>query len=191
MNRRKAIAGITISTASVVLAYSGYKWYRWNVKPDINYLRNKIPLLSALADSIIPATDSPGAAEAGVGEFIFMMVNECTEVHQANKFIQGLESLESYTKSRFNKEFVDCSANDKIEVLKHFQEVGRDFNGLVGKAESKYLGRPFFATLKEYTIMGYCTSELGATKGLSYLLIPGRYQGCVPLQPGQKCWATK
>jgi hypothetical protein len=49
---------------------------------------------------------------------------------------------------------------------------------------------PFFALLKELTVLGYCTSELGATQGLAYLAVPGEYRGCVGLRPGQKSWAT-
>ncbi|HAK76772.1 MAG TPA: twin-arginine translocation pathway signal, partial [Runella sp.] len=43
--------------------------------------------------------------------------------------------------------------------------------------------------MKELTVTGYFTSEIGATKALEYLPIPGRFEGCVPLKPGQKAWA--
>ena len=49
--------------------------------------------------------------------------------------------------------------------------------------------KPFFLRLKELTTTGYFTSEIGATKALAYLPVPGRFDGCMPIQPGQKTWA--
>ena len=48
----------------------------------------------------------------------------------------------------------------------------------------------FFQLISELTYLGYYTSEIGATKALRYVHIPVRYESCVPLQPGQKAWAT-
>ncbi|HLX67414.1 MAG TPA: gluconate 2-dehydrogenase subunit 3 family protein, partial [Puia sp.] len=62
---------------------------------------------------------------------------------------------------------------------------------IIGKAQEVYLGRSFFTTLKKYTVEGYCTSQAGATRGLSYLYVPGSFHSCIPLQPGQRSWATR
>jgi hypothetical protein len=48
----------------------------------------------------------------------------------------------------------------------------------------------FFQLMCELTYLGYYTSEIGATKALRYVHIPGRYESCIPLEPGQKAWAT-
>jgi hypothetical protein len=74
--------------------------------------------------------------------------------------------------------------------MQQYEENGRPAKGLLGKAENKYLGRSFFTTLKQYTVKGYCTSQLGATKGLTYVPVPGSYHGCIPKLPGQRAWAT-
>jgi hypothetical protein len=47
----------------------------------------------------------------------------------------------------------------------------------------------FFAIIRDLTLLGYFTSEIGATKAYEYLEIPGRYDGCVDLKPGQRVWA--
>ena len=44
--------------------------------------------------------------------------------------------------------------------------------------------------LRELTVLGYFTSEVGATQALAYEAVPGGYRGCVDLKPGQKAWAT-
>ena len=49
---------------------------------------------------------------------------------------------------------------------------------------------PFFTLVKELTILGYFSSEIGCTQALAYVPIPGRYDGVVKLKAGQKAWAT-
>jgi hypothetical protein len=61
---------------------------------------------------------------------------------------------------------------------------------MLNKINKKLFGESFFFKLKELTIEGYCLSQPGATIGLAYDYIPGKYEGCTPLKPNQKSWAT-
>ncbi|HEV3414241.1 MAG TPA: gluconate 2-dehydrogenase subunit 3 family protein [Puia sp.] len=191
MNRRKAIGRIVLTGVGAGLALSAYKWYDWTKTPDLNYLEQQKGLIAALAETIIPATDTPGAKEAGVGDYIVLMIRDCTDRMSANKFIDGLKDLDHYCHSHFDKPYEQCSTRDQQDVLHYFEKKGTPYGGIIGKAEQAYLGRSFFTTLKQYTVEGYCTSQPGATRGLSYLYVPGSFHGCIPLQPGQKAWATR
>jgi hypothetical protein len=191
MNRRKAIGRMALTGAGAALAWGGYKWYDWTKTPDLQYLEQQKELISALAGAIIPATDTPGAKEAGVGDFIIIMIRDCTDRMSTNHFIDGLKDLVQYCRNHFDKPFEQCSAPDQQTVLHYFEKKGTPYRGIVGKAQEAYLGRSFFSTLKKYTVEGYCTSQSGATRGLSYLYVPGSFHGCIPLQPGQKTWATR
>jgi hypothetical protein len=192
INRRKAIGRILIAGIGGGIFLSGYKWYSWTKSPDISWLEKQRELVTALAETIIPATpDSPGAAATGTGDFIITMVRDCTSRMTVNKFIDGLKELDHYSREHYSDAYEKIDTASQEVVLKLFEEEGKPFNNLVGKVQDRFLGKPFFSTLKEYTVMGYCTSEGGATKGLDYLYIPGHYQGCIPLKPGQKAWATK
>jgi hypothetical protein len=191
MKRRKAISYIALGGAGGALAVSGYKWYDWNKKPDDIFIEYHKELIAALAETIIPATDTPGAKDAGVPEFMIVLLNDCTDRKSKNKFIDGLKELRKYCLDKHGKEYQHCTEEQQYIVLKHFEEQGKAWPGLLGKVQDKFLGRSFFATLKHYTVEGYGTSRLGATKGLVYIPVPGSYHGCIPLQPGQKAWATK
>ncbi len=70
--------------------------------PDKNYLLGKKALLTELAETIIPATDTPGAKEAGAVDFMMPMLNECTDTKTLNRFIKGLQDLEAYTHSQLS-----------------------------------------------------------------------------------------
>ncbi len=190
MQRRKAISRILLISCGSIAAYSGYKFYDWNKSPDVEYLDSHKKLIAALAEEIIPATDSPGAKEAGVDDFIITMVKDCVEIKTKNKFIDGLKELQRYCHSSFSKSFEDCTKQQKLQTLTHFEERGRTNSGIIGKVEKRFFGSSFFTTLKSLTVEGYCTSEAGATKGLAYVPIPGKFVGCMPLQKGQKSWAT-
>jgi hypothetical protein len=191
MKRRKAIGRILMVGGGGVAAYSGYKWYDLKKSPDLAYLEQHKNLIADLAEAIIPATDTPGAKDAGVHDFIIVLIRDCTDIKSQNKFINGLNDLEHYCTSSFNKHFGQCTDGEKLQVLKYFEEKGKVYRGIIGKAQNRFLGKSFFTTLKEYTVEGYCSSEIGATKGLLYKRIPGKYNGCIPLEAGQKSWATK
>lgn len=190
MNRRKAIGRIVLAGLGGGFLFSGYKWYDWHKTPDMDWLQAHKDLLAALSESIIPSTGTPGARETGVADFILVMIRDDTDRMSKNKFIDGLKDLDHYCRSHYHHPFEHCDPNEQHSVLAHFEEKARPYNQIAGKIENKYLGMPFFTTLKKLTVLGYCTSEAGATKALRYDPVPGRYLGCIPLQPGQRAWAT-
>jgi hypothetical protein len=191
MNRRKAISRILLAGIGGTIAFGGYKWHEWYKTPDMTWLDANRPLLAALADTIIPPTDSPGARAAGTPDFMITLLKDCTDRRTLNKFIDGLKDLEAYCRSTYRHSFTDCADTDRIATLTRFEQKDRPLSGIWGKAENRFLGKPFFTTLKEYTVVAYCTSEQGATHGLAYVAVPVNYHGCIPLQPGQPAWATK
>ena len=190
MKRRKAIIRISMGAAGIALAAGGFEWYALNGRPDFVYLRNSRSLLAALSETILPRTDTPGAKDANVQDFIVKMVEYCTIRKEQNRFISGLKDMQAFCKGRYGKDFEHCTGGQQQEAMAHFEEKGRPYKGIAGKLSYRYIGRSFFTLLKEYTVEGYCTSQAGATQGLAYAYIPGSFQGCIPLQPGQKAWAT-
>jgi hypothetical protein len=190
MNRRKAIFRISVAAAGAVVLTGGYNWYNIIKNPDISYLDQNKGLIAALAETIIPETDSPGAKKAGVHDFIVKLIRDCTTVREQNTFIDGLKSMNSFCMHKWGHSYDQCTVKEQEEALAHFEEIGMRGDDLVSKVKNRYLGRPFFTILKQSTVEGYCTSQPGATLGLAYAYIPGRFQGCIPLVPGQKAWAT-
>ena len=192
MNRRKAIFRIAVAGAAFLGVAAGYKWLSIRRTPNLGLLRESIPLLSALAETIIPETDTPGAASTGVGEFILIMVRDCASRAEQNNFLDGLRDLQAYSLLNHGQKYENCSVPEQESILKHFEAAGNRLNeGIIGKIKSRYLGRPFFRILKSYTVEGYFTSEAGATRALAYSYIPGSFHGCTDMKPGQKAWATR
>jgi hypothetical protein len=190
MKRRRALWGIALLGGSLA-SFGIFKWISWHKTPDLPFLLSQKQLLAALSETIIPATDTPGAIEAGVADFILKMVAENMDAVAQNRFIDGLKSVESFSKDTFAKSYLECNEEQKNAVMRHFEEESKTLEGIAGKVQRKVFGNPFFPILKEYTCIGYCTSMLGVTQGLAYTLVPGRFAGCVPMTENQKSWATK
>jgi glucoside 3-dehydrogenase (cytochrome c) hitch-hiker subunit len=131
-------------------------------------------VLAAAVDTILPDTDTPGARAAGVHVFVDLLAKHCRTAEEQQALVRGLEALESACRRQHGTGFADA-APLRREALLTALEAAKD---------------PFFAALKEATVLGYCTSEIGATRALAYAHVPGDYRGCVPLGPRQKGWAT-
>jgi hypothetical protein len=191
MNRRNAIGTILLAGGAAAAGFAGYEWYELTKNPDRNYLYSRRSLLTDLVDTIIPATDTPGAREAGAVDYMMRLLEECTDTKTLNRFVEGLQDLEAFTLNQFHRPFAECGDREKQAVLAHFDQESRADHTITEKVKNKIIGRPFYVTLKSYTIQGYCISEKGASLGMRYIAVPGKYLSCIPLEPNQKAWATK
>jgi hypothetical protein len=191
MKRRKAIGRILVAGTATMASVGGYEWYSLAKNPDREYLVSKKNLIADIAETIIPATNTPGAREAGAIDYIMRFLTECTDTKNLNRFVDGLKDFEQYCHSKFNRDFSLCSQLEKEQVLSHFEAKSSQSHTLFEKVKDKYTGIPFFHTLKKYAVHGYCISEKGASIGMNYIAVPGKYLSCIPLEPNQKAWATK
>ena len=135
-------------------------------------------MVAALAEVIIPTTDTPGAKAAGVPDFITMMLRECYPASDRVMFARGLDVLADRSEETIDKEFLMATAEEQATLLRT----------MVGSDEEE--DKSFFRLLKELTVLGFFTSEIGATQVLNYVHVPGRYEGCTPLEAGQKTWES-
>lgn len=133
----------------------------------------QVALLAEVADVIIPTTDTPGAKAAGAGQFIIRVMRDCYEFRDQETFYNGLAKIDEASHKAHGKGFVNLSPELKIEII----------------TDATKTNKAFFSHMKRLTVTGYFTSEIGATQALEYLPVPGKFEGDVPLQPGQKAWA--
>ena len=188
MQRRKAIGGILALTGIGVASFTGIKFFFGN--SNKGQLPNYLNLISELVDVIIPPTDTPGAKEARVQDYVIDFMESCSSPKEYNNFFNGLNDLQETCLSDYNTTFEACTEEQKIAVLKDLDS-SADANSLLTKINNKIRGRSFFNILKSLTVEGYCTSELGATKLLAYAAVPGSYKAITTLKPNQKAWATQ
>ena len=188
MNRRKAIGGILAITGIGIASYTGINFFYG--KLNRGQLRDYLNLISELVDVIIPPTETPGAKEAKVQDYIIDFMESCSSTKEYNNFLNGLNDLQETCLNSYESYFEHCTMEQKIEVLGNLDN-NYDPNSLLSKMNNKLRGRSFFNILKSLTIEGYCTSELGAIKHLAYVPIPVNYNAITTIKPSQKSWAIQ
>lgn len=132
----------------------------------------QIKLLNEIAETIIPATDTPGAKEAKVGQFIAVIVSDCYEPDDQQRFLKGLETLESESMKRNGKKFMKSSAMLRTDLLNELDAEQKTFQ----KSKAKETPSHYFRVIKDLVVWGYFTSEIGATKVLRFVEFPGKYE---------------
>lgn len=175
MNRREAIQRATLLLGGVLSAplMAGAMGEVLNTGKSVKISAAQEALLAEVADVIIPTTGTPGAKAAGVEKFIVRVMRDCYEKPDQEKFYAGLAKLDTDSQAKFGKGFSALDVTQKNEMVK----------------QSTIDNKAFFLTMKGLTVTGYFTSEIGATQALEYLPIPGKFEACIPLKPGQKAWA--
>jgi len=109
-------------------------------------------MVERLTEMIIPSDETLGANEAGVAEFIDFMVASDTEVQYP--FRMGLAWLNAHSESSASKKFLELSGEQQNSLL---EPLGFKSKARPGEED----GRKFFALVREYTVTGFYTSEIG------------------------------
>lgn len=138
-------------------------------------------MVAVLAELIIPKTDTPGAIEAGAPAFIEMMVGDWFYASERKIFFDGLASLDEFCNQQYQKKFMSCDETQRIEALKDAEKKAATYksDAPMFDISQKFVDKntPFFTKLKELTVVGYFTSEVGSKQALSYNPMPMRYDG--------------
>jgi len=140
-------------------------------------------LVASIADHIIPETDTPGARSAGVHEFIDKMLADHYPDEERQRVLGGLASIDARTWEECDRNFIDCNAEEQRAVLVKIDQEA--FAASPGRRDVHW-----FRTLKELTLLGYYTSEIGATQELRHVAVPERFEGCVPFTQIGRTWAV-
>lgn len=192
MTRKQALLTLIITCLTFLAGGFLFNWHkvfprRYSPKP-LDLFRS---LIEEIAETIIPATETPGAKDAKVVNYIINVMERCTSGEERRNFLLRLEELQNYSFKRFSARFEDCTSDAKIAVLKHFETRNSFTNPLINRIKRKIWGESFFEQMKRLVVSGYCTSKLGVTQGLMYDPVPVEYLTCIPYYPNQRSWATK
>lgn len=143
-----------------------------------------VELMSAVAETILPETDTPGAMAAGVGPFIALMVTDTYSPEERQIFTDGLAAIDRECEAAYGRTFVDCSADERLAMAERLDREQFEARQNGGDAPPHY-----FRMLKELTVLGFFTSEVAYEQVLEYAETPGRYEPCRELDPGVRMQA--
>ncbi len=186
MRRREAIRHMAVLLGSSLVGPRLFAAALDEAAPVAAYgfTTDEIALLDELGDTLRPATDTPGAKAVQIGAFIAMMVHDCSPPDERAVFKTGLAKIGDDYRTRHGHHFTAGEPGLRTAFL---NEIDRTQKAARESTEPSLVA---FRLLKELTILGYFTSEIGATEALRYVETPGYYDGDVPYQKGDKAWAT-
>ena len=178
MDRRSALRGTALFAGAVVTlpmmgALGGCS------SPVPTDISSQMQLVSAIADRVIPATDTPGALAAGVPDYIAAVARDFLTEEQRGDFLEGIAAIATAANESGLSSFEGGSAEDQDRVLASLSERGEDDQA-----------RRAWQALRDLTVFGFYTSE-AATQELSYEEIPGRYESCLPLAEVGRAWLDR
>ena len=132
--------------------------------------------MAALAEVIIPATDTPGASEAGVTEFVAALVDGWLDDDDRDRFLTGLDTVDPVARDRFGADFADCTPAEQAAL------VGDLDADLTRRHEDPDTDETqhFFHDVKRFTLTAYFTSEVGL-EAIGYRTTFPAFEGCAPL----------
>src|SRR5881409_2587985 len=188
IDRREAIRRVTALLGGVVFVGGGRDLLsaveRAHARASSPYTRvgtftaQDVALLDEVADTILPETKTPGAKAAKVGPFMALMVTDTYDDRQQAIFRDGMQKLNE----------AGFMAKSPAERLAFLEQLDREQKAYM---DTRAQGAPahYFRLMKELTLFGYFTSEIGCTQAMRYRETPGRFDPCVPYAPGETSWA--
>ncbi len=185
--------------------------------PFTPFTTDEIAYLDEIADTILPTTSTPGAKAAKTGELMARIVNDSYSAEDQKIFRAGMRKLDDTSKDKnsgktfmqatpeqrltllkaLDKEQFDYSEKQRLDQLKKSKDfLAQAVQENAPKTESQKAGaitdeppNRYFRMMKELSLLGYFTSEIGCTQAQVYEESPGKWEPCIPYSPGQKVYS--
>lgn len=195
MERRELLKNIALLTGGVFIGGELFlTGCKSGAKLEAGFTPASIALLDEVGETIIPATKTPGAKAAQVGEFMKTFVTDCYSQTDQTAFTKGIVQLDEACKKVHGKSFMDCDAQQRKDFLIGLEKEAKTFNEAVnkeneGKKDEDKKALHYYTMMKQLTLFGFFTSKTGATETLRHVPVPGKYEGSVAYKKGDKAWA--
>ena len=196
MKRREALrktamlsgsAALTPALLNLLQACQKQKRLSW--EPQF-LSQQQAQLVSALVDTILPKTETPGGLEMKVDMFIDLVFAKLYHQQAQSQVVQELQAMDENCQQKYASDFLHLSHDDKAAFLMELEASSPKFNGSVwGTAVGEQEPVGIYRTLKSLMLWGYFSSEEIGKNVLSYDPIPGDYLGCIPLSDVGNSWS--
>ncbi len=137
---------------------------------------SEVDVVTAIADIMIPKTDTSGALDAGVPLFIDTALGALYPKAEQDRFKAGLAEFVAPVKPA-EKPFLERDRAEQESSVKLAIEVA---------LAAEHKPKPFILMIRELTLLGYFSSQVGITENMEYVPVPTAFHGCVPLTQMKK-----
>lgn len=184
MDRKEAIQYISLLLGGTLVGANSFLTGCTTADKQL-FSKEDIAYLDEIAETILPATTTPGAKAAQAGLFMTVMVSDCYDEKEQAIFKKGMDTLNDLSSTRFEKSFINITPAQRHELLVQVDAEQKQY--MKNKKEDE--PAHYFRMMKELALLGYFTSKPGCTQAKRYMPVPGKYIGCVPYKKGDKAIA--
>jgi hypothetical protein len=186
MERREAVKYISLLLGGTLVGANAFlSGCKTEESKAMAFTQDDIAYLDEIAETILPTTGTPGAKAARVGQFMTVMVNDCYTEADQKAFHEGMDKLNDAAEKKFDKGFMQITPQQRHELLVQLDGEQKDYQAKKKEGDPSH----YFRMMKELTLLGYFTSEIGSKQARRYVAVPGRFEGCIPYQKGDKAFA--
>lgn len=188
MHRRQALRLLASAATLPLLSREAFSLFQavHQQLPEQAVLKTLDPhqnaTVTTIAEIIIPQTNTPGAKAVRVNEFIDLILTDWYDEEEKSTFMTGLGDVDSRARDLFGKTFVECGEKQQNEILQALEDEVAAHSEDARHRRSHPPEKDFFFMMKQLTLIGYYTSQIGFEQELHGEIIPSRHAGCVPLE---------
>ena len=204
MDRREILKLITVLTGGAMVGGQAFlSGCNAGGKADAGFTADNMALLDEIGETIIPATDTPGAKAAKVSEYMKAIVSDCYTTAEQEVFYKGLSEVQALSEKMYSKSFMDITPQQRHDLLISLEKEAKDYdkvqydNDSPSREKAIQRGRPYefiptpshyYTMLKQLSIAGYFTSEIGSKQALRFVPGPGKFDGAYPYTKGERAF---
>jgi glucoside 3-dehydrogenase (cytochrome c) hitch-hiker subunit len=188
VRRRELISLIAALTGASVVGSDALWAAGGSDKNQANYSDADLRLFDELAETILPRTDTPGAKDAAVGKFIADYSAARYEPAHIAILKTGISEINARMQALHRVNFVQASPEQRRSLLVTIDAQANHYARVTDR-KTRATTPHYFTLLKQLTLFGFFTSELGASHVVRYRPVPGKYKGCIPYKQGETFWA--
>jgi hypothetical protein len=207
-SRRDLLKTIAILTGGTIVGGSAIlQGCKNNTGSPLSFSKAQIALLDEVGETIIPTTDTQGAKATQIGKFMNTMIADCYTPDEQTAFMAGLKGFDTACQKLNKKDFMSCNEAERKAFLVSLEKEAKAFDTAIDEtnkkdkelvkpkgwlAELEFIGKPkhYYTMMKQLTLYGYFTSEIGMTKAMQYNPVPTKYSGAYDYKVGDKVFCS-
>lgn len=210
MDRRELLKMIALATGT---AFIGGEFFLSGCNnpeagPSMEFSQDDLTFLNEVGETILPKTNTPGAKDAKIGEYMKVMVTDCYTADDQKTFHEGIKKLNDACKAMHNESFMKATPEQRKSLLIKLDEEAKKEaeeknkfdkdQDLKEKAEhdkgnmdfkKERRAAHYFTMMKQLTISGFFSSKEGRTGALRYTPVPGKFDADLDYKKGDKAFA--
>ena len=180
MNRREALKSVSIILGTSIIGAEAFLTACVNSNSSFSLSADDLILLNEIGETILPKSDTPGAREADVADFMNTIVADFYSSTEQKTFKSGIKQINKMSYDQFNSDFTSLTNENRNTLIMDLEKQAQKHYSANETTEH------FYIMIKQLTIWGYLSSEVTAKQAFIFAPLIEKYQGSIDYGKGDK-----